>query len=73
MKVTEALEKLPYIDSEKMGAMGWSYGGYMMNWLQGHTKKFKCLASMMGVYDLESMWGATEELWFVNWDIGGQP
>ncbi|MDT3695551.1 MAG: S9 family peptidase [Ignavibacterium sp.] len=73
MKVTEALEKLPYIDSDKMGAMGWSYGGYMMNWLQGHTKKFKCLASMMGVYDLESMWGATEELWFVNWDIGGQP
>lgn len=73
MKVTEALEKLPYIDSEKMGAMGWSYGGYMMNWLQGHTKKFKCLASMMGVYDLKSMWGATEELWFVNWDIGGQP
>lgn len=73
MKVTEALEKLPYVDNEKMGAMGWSYGGYMMNWLQGHTKKFKCLASMMGVYDLESMWGATEELWFVNWDVGGQP
>ncbi len=73
MKVTEALEKLPYVDSEKMGAMGWSYGGYMMNWLQGHTTKFKCLASMMGVYDLESMWGATEELWFVNWDVGGQP
>jgi dipeptidyl aminopeptidase/acylaminoacyl peptidase len=73
MKVTEALEKLPYVDSLKMGAMGWSYGGYMMNWLQGHTKKFKCLASMMGVYDLKSMWGATEELWFVNWDLGGQP
>ncbi|MDY0083371.1 MAG: S9 family peptidase, partial [Ignavibacteriaceae bacterium] len=73
MKVTEALEKLPYVDSEKMGAMGWSYGGYMMNWLQGHTTKFKCLASMMGVYDLESMWGSTEELWFANWDLGGQP
>ncbi len=73
MRVTEALEKLPYVDSEKMGAMGWSYGGYMMNWLQGHTTKFKCFASMMGVYDLESMWGATEELWFANWDLGGQP
>ncbi len=73
MKVTEALEKLPYVDSNRMGAMGWSYGGYMMNWLQGQTKKFKCLASMMGVYDLESMWGATEELWFANWDFGGQP
>lgn len=73
MKVTEALEKLPYVDSERKGALGWSYGGYMMNWLQGQTKKFKCLASMMGVYDLKSMWGATEELWFANWDFGGQP
>jgi dipeptidyl aminopeptidase/acylaminoacyl peptidase len=73
MKVTEALEKLPYVDSDRMGAMGWSYGGYMMNWLQGQTKKFKCFASMMGLFDLESMWGATEELWFVNWDLGGQP
>lgn len=73
MKVTEHLEKLPYVDSERMGAMGWSYGGYMMNWLQGQTKKFKCLASMMGIFDMESMWGATEELWFANWDLGGQP
>jgi dipeptidyl aminopeptidase/acylaminoacyl peptidase len=73
MKVTEALEKLPYVDSNRMGAMGWSYGGYMMNWLQGQTKKFKCFASMMGIFDLKSMWGGTEELWFVNWDLGGQP
>ena len=73
MKVTEALEKLRYVDSNRMGAMGWSYGGYMMNWLQGQTKKFKCLVSMMGIFDLESMWGATEELWFANWDLGGQP
>lgn len=73
MKVTEALSKLSYIDSTKMGAMGWSYGGYMMNWLQGQTKKFKCFASMMGIFDLESMWGATEELWFANYDLGGQP
>lgn len=73
MKVTEAISKLSYVDSLKMGAMGWSYGGYMMNWLQGQTKKFKCLASMMGIFDLESMWGATEELWFANWDLGGRP
>ena len=73
MKVTDALTKLSYVDSNKIGAMGWSYGGYMMNWLQGQTKKFKCFASMMGIFDLESMWGATEELWFANWDLGGQP
>ena len=73
MAVTDMLEQLPYVDKDRMGAMGWSYGGYFMNWLQGHTKRFKCLASMMGLYDLRSMWGATEELWFPNFDLEGQP
>lgn len=73
MKVTDALSKLSYVDSTRMGAMGWSYGGYMMNWFQAQTKRFKCLASMMGLYDLRSMWGATEELWFPNFDLKGQP
>lgn len=73
MKVTDALEKLPYIDKNRIGAMGWSYGGYMMNWLQGHTKRFKCLVSMMGLYNLTSFYGTTEELWFPEWDVKGQP
>ncbi len=73
MKVTDALEKLPYVDTSKIGAMGWSFGGYMMDWFQAKTKRFKCLASMMGIFDLESMWGSTEEQWFVNWDLEGQP
>ncbi len=73
MKVTDALEKLPYVDADRMGAMGWSYGGYMMMWFAGHTDRFEALASMMGVYDLRSMWGATEELWFVEKDLCGQP
>ena len=73
MKVTDKLATLEYVDSTRMGAMGWSYGGYMMNWLQGHTKRFKCLASMMGVYDLRSMWGSTEEVWFPNFELQGQP
>ena len=73
MKVTDKLASLEYVDSTRMGAMGWSYGGYMMNWLQGHTKRFKCLASMMGVYDMRSMWGATEELWFPEFEMPGQP
>lgn len=73
MKVTDKLASLEYVDSTRMGAMGWSYGGYMMNWLQGHTKRFKCLASMMGVYDLQSMWGSTEEVWFPNFELQGQP
>jgi dipeptidyl aminopeptidase/acylaminoacyl peptidase len=73
MKVTDALEKLPYVDRNRMGAMGWSYGGYMMNWFEGHTDRFKALASMMGIYDLRSFYGATEELWFPEWDFKGQP
>ena len=73
MKVTDALEKLPYVDTSRVGAMGWSFGGYMMDWFQAKTKRFKCLASMMGIFDLESMWGSTEEQWFVNWDLQGQP
>lgn len=73
MKVTDALEKLEYVDSTRIGAMGWSYGGYFMNWLQGHTKRYRCLASMMGLYDLPAMWGTTEELWFPNFDCEGQP
>lgn len=73
MKVTDAVEKLPYVDSNRMGAMGWSYGGYMMMWFEGHTERFKALASMMGLYDTRSFYGATEELWFPEWDLKGQP
>jgi len=73
MKVTDELAKLPYVDADRMGAMGWSYGGYMMDWFEGHTARFKAIASMMGVFDLRSMWGATEELWFPEWDYKGLP
>jgi len=73
MKVTDALEKLPYVDRNRIGAMGWSYGGYMMNWIEGHTDRYKAIASMMGLYDLRSFYGATEELWFPEWDLKGQP
>ena len=73
MKVTDALEKLPYVDRERMGAMGWSFGGYMMDWFEGHTQRFKAIASMMGLFDLVAFYGATEELWFPEWDLKGQP
>jgi dipeptidyl aminopeptidase/acylaminoacyl peptidase len=73
MRVTDALEKLPYVDRDRIGAMGWSYGGYMMNWFEGHTTRYKAIVSMMGLYDLRSFYGATEELWFPEWDLRGQP
>lgn len=70
MKVTDYLETLPYVDKNKIGAMGWSYGGYFMNLLQAKTKRYKCLASMMGIYDLNQFKEDTEEQWFSNWDLG---
>ena len=73
MAVTDSLEKLPYVDSTRVGAMGWSFGGYMMMWFEGHTTRFKAIACMMGVYDLTAMHGSTEELWFPQWDLNGVP
>jgi dipeptidyl aminopeptidase/acylaminoacyl peptidase len=73
LAVTDSLARLPYVDPDRMGAMGWSYGGYMIMWLEGHTCRFKAIASMMGVYDLTAMHGATEELWFPEFDLGGTP
>jgi len=72
-KVADHLAALPYVDKDRMGAMGWSWGGYAMMWLEGHTTRFKALAAMMGVYDLRSMHGATEELWFPEHDLTGTP
>ncbi|MFI5251851.1 MAG: S9 family peptidase [Bacteroidota bacterium] len=64
------MEKHPYIDKNKMAAAGASYGGYMMNWLEGHTDKFKTIICHDGVYNFTSMYGSTEELWFDEWEHG---
>ena len=64
---------LPYADGERLAAAGASYGGYMINWMLGHTQRFKALVSHDGVYDLASEFGATEELWFPLWEFGGTP
>ncbi|MGQ9617843.1 MAG: prolyl oligopeptidase family serine peptidase [Candidatus Aminicenantia bacterium] len=73
MKGVEHVSKLPFIDKNRMAAAGASYGGYMINWIAGHTDVFKCLISHAGVYNLESMYGATEELWFPEWEFKGTP
>lgn len=73
MAFTDALAKKPYIDDKWMCAAGASYGGYMINWIAGHTTRFRCLISHAGVFNLESMWGDTEELWFPEWEFGGTP
>ncbi|MGH9897724.1 MAG: prolyl oligopeptidase family serine peptidase [Pyrinomonadaceae bacterium] len=68
---------LPFIDRERIGGAGGSYGGYMIDWIEGHNEdsrfRFKALHSHAGVYNLTSMYGATEELWFTNWEFKGTP
>jgi dipeptidyl aminopeptidase/acylaminoacyl peptidase len=73
MNGVDYLAKLPYIDSTHMSAAGASYGGYMINWLEGHTDRFRCLVSHDGVYNTVSMFGSTEELWFPLWEFKGTP
>jgi len=73
MNGVDMLAAQPYVDANRMGAAGASYGGYMINWILGHTNRFKALVSHDGVYNLESMYGATEELWFPEWEFGGTP
>ena len=67
------LEKQPYIDTTRMAAAGASFGGYMMNWFAGHTDKFKTLITHCGVYNFDSMYATTDELWFDEWEHGGPP
>ena len=73
MKATDYLASLPYVDKNHIGAAGASYGGYMINWIEGHTDRFKVLVSHDGVFDLRSMYGETEELWFPEWELKGVP
>ena len=67
------LKKYPFIDRNRLGAAGASYGGYMMNWFLGNTDRFKAIFCHAGVYDLTSMYGGTEELWFTEWEFKGTP
>jgi dipeptidyl aminopeptidase/acylaminoacyl peptidase len=73
LAVTDALASLPFVDPQRMGVMGWSFGGYYVNWLVGQTDRFKAAASMMGIFDLRSFYATTEELWFPDWDLDGPP
>lgn len=68
------VSKEPYVNKDKLGAVGASFGGYSVYWLAGHhEKRFKAFISHCGVYNLESMYGNTEELWFTDFDMGGPP
>src|SRR5579872_2013126 len=74
MKGLDFAEKTyPFIDKDRECALGASYGGYMINWIEGHTDRFKCLVTHDGMFNAESAWGSTEEIWFNNWEFKGTP
>ncbi|HJT82796.1 MAG TPA: S9 family peptidase, partial [Chthoniobacterales bacterium] len=74
MKGLDYVEKTyPFIDKTRVAALGASYGGYMVNWLLGHTDRFKCMVSHDGMFNTESAYGTTEELWFPEWEFKGPP
>ena len=62
----------PYVDADRLGCVGASFGGYSVYWLAGHhDKRFKAFISHSGIFNLEQQYLETEELWFANWDLGG--
>ena len=73
MKGLDWLAARDYVDPGRIGAAGASFGGYMVNWIAGHTDRFAALVSMAGAFNLASKYGVTEELWFPEWDLGGTP
>jgi dipeptidyl aminopeptidase/acylaminoacyl peptidase len=68
-----AEQTYPFIDKTRECALGASYGGYMANWILGHADRFKCIVSHDGMFNAESAWGSTEEMWFNNWEFKGTP
>ena len=73
MATVDYVSNLPYIDKDRMVAAGASYGGYMIDWILGHTDRFKALVTHAGVFDLRSEALTTEELWFPKWEFQGTP
>jgi dipeptidyl aminopeptidase/acylaminoacyl peptidase len=72
LSATDSIAKLPFVDASRLGAVGASYGGYSVYWLAGnHQNRFKSFIAHCGVFNLESMYGATEEIFFVNREMEG--
>jgi dipeptidyl aminopeptidase/acylaminoacyl peptidase len=73
MALMEMLDKDDRVDTKKSCMAGASYGGYMANWIEGHSTRFKCLVSHDGSYDFTARYGSTDELWFPEWEYKGTP
>lgn len=72
LSAIDALAKEPYVNADKLGCTGASYGGFSTYWLAGnHNKRFKAFLAHAGIFNLEAQYLETEEMWFANWDLGG--
>ena len=74
LSAVDELKKEPYVDADRLGCVGASYGGYSVFYLAGvHQKRFKAFIAHAGIFNLEMQYMTTEEMWFANWDMGGAP
>ncbi len=72
LSAIDAVAQEPFVDKDRLGAVGASYGGFSVFWLAGHhEKRFKAFIAHDGMFNLEQQYLETEEMWFVNWDLGG--
>jgi dipeptidyl aminopeptidase/acylaminoacyl peptidase len=71
--IDHLLATYPFIDGSRLSAAGASYGGFMINWIMGHSNTFKTVICHSGVFNTAGMYGTTEELWFPEWEFGGTP
>ncbi len=72
LSAIDAVKTEPFVDQNKLGAIGASYGGFSVFWLAGnHEKRFKAFIAHDGMFNFEAQYLETEEMWFANWDIGG--
>lgn len=74
LSAIDDIAKEPYVDKDRLGAVGASFGGYSVYWLAGnHDKRFKCFIAHDGIYNTQQQYVETEELWFPNWDLKSAP
>ena len=73
MAWVDLIEKKPYIDKKRMGVTGGSYGGYMTNWIIGHTNRFKAAVTQRSVSNFISMYGSSDFNWAFQYELGDQP
>lgn len=72
LSATDTIAAEPYVDADRLGCVGASYGGFSVYWLAGHhDKRFKAFLAHCGIFNLEQLYSTTEELFFPNWDLGG--